>query len=93
MSGFTPLFANGPSESLASVRAHGGTGLLVTVPAHISTGPHKLVEEALPKAKALLRSAGARTRQDLTEAIGWVLDAVPAWYARGFFEHCGYRLL
>ena len=51
------------------------------------------IEEAFSKVKALLRRAGARTREALLEALGAALDAVRAWDTRGFFEHCGYRLL
>ena len=49
------------------------------------------IEEAFAKLKALLRRAGARTREALIEAMGRALDAVTASDARGFFEHCGYR--
>jgi transposase len=49
------------------------------------------IEEAFAKLKALLRQAGARTREALIEAMGRALDAVTAKDARGFFEHRGYR--
>ncbi len=49
------------------------------------------IEEAFAKLKALLRRAGACTRETLVEAVGRALDAVTAREARGFFEHCGYR--
>jgi transposase len=49
------------------------------------------IEEAFSKLKALLRKAGARTREALLEAMGRSLDAVTADDARGFFEHRGYR--
>ena len=51
------------------------------------------IEEAFAKVKALLRQAGARTREALVEVIGRALDAVTSRDARGFFGHCGYRLL
>jgi transposase len=51
------------------------------------------IEEAFSKLKALLRKAGARTREALLEAIGRALDALTASDARGFFEHRGYRPL
>ena len=51
------------------------------------------IEEAFAKVKALLRRAGARTRETLMEAIGWALEAVAARDTRGFFKHCGYRVL
>ena len=49
------------------------------------------IEEAFAKLKALLRKAGARTREALIEAMGRALEAVTAQDARGFFEHRGYR--
>ena len=49
------------------------------------------IEEAFSKLKALLRKAGARTREALIEAMGEALDALTASDARGFFEHRGYR--
>ena len=48
------------------------------------------IEEAFAKVKALLRTAAARTREALFEAIGRALAAVTAADARGFFAHCGY---
>jgi transposase len=51
------------------------------------------IEEAFSKVKALLRQAGARTREALIEAMGRALDVVTTKDTRGFFEHCGYPLL
>jgi transposase len=51
------------------------------------------IEEAFSKFKRFLRQIGARTREILVEAIGKALDAVTARDARGFFAHCGYRIL
>ncbi len=48
------------------------------------------IEEAFSKVKALLRTAAARTREALVEAIGRALAAVSAADARAFFAHCGY---
>jgi transposase len=50
-------------------------------------------EEAFAKLKALLRRAGARTRDALIEAMGRALNAVTAQDTRGFFGHCGYAPL
>jgi transposase len=50
------------------------------------------IEEAFAKLKALLRRAGARTREALIEAMGRALDVVTVGDARGFFEHRGYRV-
>ncbi len=49
------------------------------------------IEQAFAKLKALLRRAGARTREALLEAMGRALDAVTADDARGFIECHGYR--
>jgi transposase len=49
------------------------------------------IEEAFAKIKALLRKAGARTREALIEAMGRALEAVTVKDAHGFFEHRGYR--
>jgi transposase len=49
-------------------------------------------EGAFAKVKGLLRRSGERTRETLIEAMGRASDAVTARDARGFFEHCGYRL-
>jgi transposase len=51
------------------------------------------IEEAFAKLKALVRKAGARTREVLIEAIGRALEALTARDARSFFEHRGYRAL
>ncbi len=45
------------------------------------------IEEAFVKLKALLRKAGARSREVLIEAMGWALEALTARDARNFFEH------
>jgi transposase len=51
------------------------------------------VEEAFSKIKHSLRQIGANTREALVEAMGKALDALTAQDARGFFAHCGYRIL
>ena len=51
------------------------------------------IEQAFSKVKGLTRKAEARTREALIEAMGWALSAVSARDARGFFDHCGYRLV
>lgn len=47
------------------------------------------IEQAFSKLKALLRRAGARTREALEAAIREALDAVTAAAAHGLFRHCG----
>ena len=49
------------------------------------------IEQAFAKLKALLRSAGARTRERLIGAMGEALSAVTTQDASGFFRHCGYQ--
>jgi transposase len=49
------------------------------------------IEQAFSKLKGMLRTAEARTREALIEAIGAALSAVSAQDASGFFGHCGYR--
>ena len=49
------------------------------------------IEEAFSKLKALVRRAGARTREALLEVMGRALEAVTANDARGFFVHRGYH--
>jgi transposase len=48
------------------------------------------IEEAFSKLKSVLRRAGARTRQDLQEAIATALDPITGQDALGWFTHCGY---
>jgi transposase len=50
------------------------------------------IEEAFSKIKALLRKAGARTREALVEAMAEALAAVTLEDARGWFRHCGYNI-
>ncbi len=45
------------------------------------------IQQAFTKLKALLRRAGARTKEALVEAMGRALDAVTASDARGFFGY------
>jgi transposase len=50
------------------------------------------IEEAFSKIKGLLRKLEACSRKALLEAIGVAISALSAQDARGFFEHCGYRV-
>lgn len=50
------------------------------------------IEEAFSKVKAILRKAGARSREALLEATGQALDAITTEDIRGFYADCGYRL-
>ena len=48
------------------------------------------IEEAFSKLKAFLRRIGARTREDLCQAISQVLELITPQDALGWFTHCGY---
>ena len=48
------------------------------------------IEPAWSKLKALLRGAGAATRDALAAALSAVLDALTDADARSWFAHCGY---
>ena len=50
------------------------------------------IEEAFSKIKAILRKAGARTREALVEAMAAALSAVTPEDATGWFRHCGYNV-
>lgn len=50
------------------------------------------IEEAFSKIKGLLRKAGARTKEELIEAIAQALSAVTPEDAEGWFRHCGYNV-
>jgi len=49
------------------------------------------IEEAFAKLKILLRSAAARTRDALLDAIAAGLAQITPTDAQGFFQHCGYQ--
>jgi len=51
------------------------------------------IEEAFSKIKGILRKVEARSREALIEAIGRALGAITSRDTKGFFEHCGYRVL
>ena len=51
------------------------------------------IEKMWSKVKARLRSAEARTREELLEAIAKALQAVTAKDAMGWFASCGYSFL
>jgi transposase len=66
-----------------------GCNVLYLLPYSLDLNPF---EEAVFKVKGALRRAGARTREALVGAMDRALDALVAWDARAFFEHCGNRL-
>lgn len=50
------------------------------------------IEQLFAKLKALLRSAAARTRDALWDAIGQTLDAFSETECRNYLANCGYEL-
>ncbi len=50
------------------------------------------IEEAFSKIKNILRKIGARTHEDLVEAISWALSEVSPQDGAGWFNHCGYEV-
>jgi len=48
------------------------------------------IEQAWSKLKTLLRSAAARTKEALEQALTDVIDQITAADAHGWFAHCGY---
>jgi transposase len=50
------------------------------------------IERCWSKLKSILRTAKARTREALDEAIAQALATITAADARGWFQHCGYAL-
>jgi transposase len=77
-------------DSIRELIESAGCELLYLPPYSPDLNP---IEEAFSKIKSLLRKAGARSREALIEAMGKALDAITSQDARGFFEHCGYRVV
>lgn len=50
------------------------------------------IEQAYAKVKALLRRAGARSKDALETAIATAIDAITPADAQAFFRHCGYQV-
>jgi transposase len=48
------------------------------------------IEQAWSKLKGLLRSAAARTKEELEAALTQLVGCITAADANGFFNHCGY---
>jgi transposase len=48
------------------------------------------IEEAFSKIKSVLRRIGARTREDLQEALEQACATITSSDAKGWFRHCGY---
>jgi transposase len=50
------------------------------------------IEQCWSKVKEFLRAAEARTEEALQQAIAEAFATITASDARGWFQHCGYRL-
>ena len=74
------------ATAIAAVEARGAE-VLCQPPYSPDLNP---IEKMWSKIKALLRSAGARTREALHQALTAALAAVTPNDARGWFAHCGY---
>ena len=48
------------------------------------------IEEAFSKLTAYVRRVGARSREELVEALSRALETITAQDALGYFTHCGY---
>jgi hypothetical protein len=51
------------------------------------------IELAFAKFKDLVRRAAARTREALSQAVAEAWTKVSVEDLRGFFAHCGYRVI
>jgi transposase len=49
------------------------------------------IEQVFAKLKTMLRSAAARTRDELWDTIGQALDAFPEPECQNYLAHCGYE--
>jgi transposase len=65
-----------------------GASLLYLPPYSPDLNP---IEQFFAKLKALLRKAGARTKEALWSTIGELLDAFPAEECRNYLRNCGYE--
>jgi transposase len=50
------------------------------------------IEEAFSKIKSVLRHIGARTREDLQDALEYACTTITDSDAHGWFRHCGYAV-
>ena len=95
-----PTLRPGQTVLLDNVRTHKGAAVralieargcrLLFLPAY--SPDFSPIEQAFSKLKALLRRAGARTREALEAAIAEALAAISAQDAQGWFTACGYEL-
>ena len=93
-----PSLKQGQSVILAKLSLHLGSRVkqaieakgcrLLLLPAY--SPAYSPIEEAFSQLKTCLRRVGARTREDLREAIAAALDLITVQDALGWFTHCGY---
>jgi len=74
---------NGVRRAIAAA----GASILYLPPYSPDLNP---IEQLFAKLKALLRKAAARTRDELWQAIGRLLEAVPRAQCANYLNHCGY---
>jgi transposase len=74
---------NGVRQAIAAA----GASLLYLPPYSPDLNP---IEQLFAKLKALLRKAAARTKEELWQAIGRLLAAVPCGECANYLNHCGY---
>ncbi|XWN29806.1 MAG: IS630 family transposase [Devosia sp.] len=81
---------NLPAHKAAGVREaiEGAGASLVYLPPY--SPDFNPIEQAFAKLKALLRKAAARTRDDLWDTIGRLLDAFTPEECRNYLANCGY---
>jgi len=81
---------NLPAHKVAGVRqaiAAAGAAILYLPPYSPDLNP---IEPLFAKLKALLRKTAARTRDDLWQAIGRLLDTCSPTECANYLHHCGY---
>ena len=95
-----PTLAPGDVVVLDNLRVHKAAGLAELVEARgarlLFLPPYSPdftpIEQAFSKLKTHLRTAQARTREALTEALRVALDWISEDDAKNWFDHCGYHV-
>ena len=97
---FVPTLMSGEIVMMDNLSAHKGKKvrelieakgcLLLFLPAY--SPDLSPIEEAFSNVKNFLRSIGARTREELYQAIGDAMQTITTNDIRGWFRHCGYQV-
>ena len=74
---------DGVREAIAAAGAH----ILYLPPYSPDMNP---IEQLFAKLKALLRKAAARTREELWQAIGWLIETISSTECVNYLAHSGY---